>query len=355
LKYDRVFIDAIGYELAPEVVTSRELEERLAPLYKSLGIQPGQLELMTGITERRFWEPGFVVSGGAARAAEHALAMSPVTSMDLGALVYTGVCRDGFEPATACHVAAKLRTGGHPLSPTAHIYDISNACLGMLNGMIDIANRIELGQIRAGMVVSCESAREIVDTMIDRMLGERDMELFKTSIATMTGGSAAAAIILTDGSFDHAESHRPHRLLGGVSLSAPEWHDLCRWGIEAAPESGTYRQFMSTDAPEVLAHGVALGQDTWRAFLDELGWAKGVERTVCHQVGRSHRETILRSIGVPEENDFVAYEYLGNTGTVALPIAAALAGEREFLEAGHRVGFLGIGSGLNCTMLGVEW
>ena len=27
----------------------------------------------------------------------------------------------------------------------------------------------------------------------------------------------------------------------------------------------------------------------------------------------------------------------------------------EFLRPGDRVGFLGIGSGLNCLMLGVEW
>lgn len=366
MKYERVFIDTIGYELAPEVVTSREIEERLGPLYTSLGIQPGQLELMTGITERRFWEPGFPVSRGAALAAERALAESPVTAADLGVLIYTGVCREGFEPATACHVAAELGARSHRVPTTAQIYDLSNACLGMLNGVVDIANRIELGQIRAGMVVSCESAREIVDTMIDRMLGDRDMELFKTSIATMTGGSAAAAIILTDGSFEAGApdaGHRPHRLVGGVSLSAPEWHDLCRWGMEPLPaggddeggESATYRQYMSTDAAQVLEHGVALGQETWRAFLDEVSWAKGAERTVCHQVGRSHRDTILRSIGVPEEHDFVAYEHLGNTGTVALPIAAALAAEREFLEAGHRVGFLGIGSGLNCTMLGIEW
>ena len=44
-----------------------------------------------------------------------------------------------------------------------------------------------------------------------------------------------------------------------------------------------------------------------------------------------------------------------NTGTAALPVAAALAQERGFLEPGHRVGLLGIGSGLNCIMLGVDW
>jgi len=34
---------------------------------------------------------------------------------------------------------------------------------------------------------------------------------------------------------------------------------------------------------------------------------------------------------------------------------AAIASERGFLEARDMVGFMGIGSGLNCLMLGVEW
>jgi acyl-CoA:acyl-CoA alkyltransferase len=58
---------------------------------------------------------------------------------------------------------------------------------------------------------------------------------------------------------------------------------------------------------------------------------------------------------VPEEKDYTTYEFLGNMGTVSLPISAALAEERGFLGKGDRVGFLGIGSGLNCMMLGWEW
>jgi 3-oxoacyl-[acyl-carrier-protein] synthase-3 len=38
-----------------------------------------------------------------------------------------------------------------------------------------------------------------------------------------------------------------------------------------------------------------------------------------------------------------------------LPLTAALAEERDVIRPGDRVGFLGIGSGLNCMMLGVEW
>ena len=62
-------IDAIGYELAPVVVTTTDLEQRLRPLYDKLHLQDGQLEALTGINERRWWEPNFPVSEGAVRAA----------------------------------------------------------------------------------------------------------------------------------------------------------------------------------------------------------------------------------------------------------------------------------------------
>src|SRR5947209_15506715 len=149
MKYSRVFIDAIGYELPPVVVTSQELEARLGPVYQALHLSEGQLEALTGIFERRWWEPGFSLAEGAAAAARKALAMSRVRPQDVEVLIYAAVCREDFEPATACHVAASL--GVRP----GAVYDLTNACLGVLNGIVDVANRIELGQIRAGLVVSC--------------------------------------------------------------------------------------------------------------------------------------------------------------------------------------------------------
>ena len=76
---------------------------------------------------------------------------------------------------------------------------------------------------------------------------------------------------------------------------------------------------------------------------------------ICHQFGTLHRDTILKSLGIPAHKDFSTFEYLGNIGTVSLPLTAALAEEREHLRPGDRVGFLGIGSGLNCMMLGLKW
>ena len=60
-------------------------------------------------------------------------------------------------------------------------------------------------------------------------------------------------------------------------------------------------------------------------------------------------------MGISVDKDFVTYPFLGNIGTVSLPMTAAIAAERRVIKSGDRVGFLGIGSGLNCMMLGVAW
>ena len=345
--YSRVYLTALGYELGPQVVTSAELEERLAPVYRDLNLHPGQLEAWTGIAERRWWQPDARLSAGAATAARKALAKASVQAADLGVVIYAGVCRENFEPATACAVADALGVNG-----SAWAYDLSNACLGVLNGMLEIANRIELGQIRAGLVVSCESAREINEIMLARMLGGVTMDQFAEALATFTGGSGAAAMLLTDGSFAGAKGHR---LLGAVSQLAPEHHRLCRWGL--APADGLqHAQFMATDSVSVLKHGVQLGRQTWQVFLAELGLtAAQLDRVICHQVGSGHQDAILNSLQLPKEKDYTTYRFLGNMGTAALPVTAAIAEERGVLAARQRVGLLGIGSGLACLMMGLEW
>ena len=58
MRYSNVCIESIGYELPKHVVTSAEIEARLAPLYDRLQLPYGRLELMSGIRERRFWDDG---------------------------------------------------------------------------------------------------------------------------------------------------------------------------------------------------------------------------------------------------------------------------------------------------------
>ncbi|SMF30733.1 3-oxoacyl-ACP synthase III [Pseudobacteriovorax antillogorgiicola] len=347
MKYSNVFLSAIGYQLPDIVVSTKELEERIAPVYQALKIPMGQLEFLTGIKERRWWPKNFVISDGASKAAEKALQKAGLTGDDVDILVYAGVCRDYIEPATACKIAYDLG-----VKEGASVYDISNACLGTLNGLVDVANRIELGQADVGVVVSCESARDINEDTITKLLDNRDIEVFKKSLATLTGGSGAVALVLTS---QRKSEVCQHRILGGVTRADSQYHDLCRWGMRRLKDS-LFEQFLTTDAVSVMKHGVQLGIRTWQALLAELKWAQDtIDRTISHQVGRSHRASILKALGLQESMDFPTYQVLGNMGTVSLPLSAAIADEKGFLKAGNKVGFLGIGSGLNCMMLGVEW
>jgi len=403
MNYRRVHLSSIGYELAPVVVSTAELEARLAPFIQAHGFPPPKLELLTGISERRWWEPNDRLSRGATLAARDALSRSNVSPKEIDTLIYAGVCREQYEPATACAVASNL--GAKPST----VLDVSNACLGVLNGIVTVANQIELGQARAGLVVSCESAREINDATIDRLnesgssLSKPEAEaLYRECLATLTGGSGAVAVLVTSA---EVSPDKRRRLLGGSSMSAPEHNGLCSWGLQSAQESALGRfmktrfpttigsvlgqkaagilqwgidlslnqlghgaksvddglkhlkiPFMSTHAADVLKHGVELALNTYRSFLEKLGFTPHeIDKVICHQVGSSNREAVLRTLGISPDKDYNTFEYLGNIGTVSLPLTAALAEEREFLQPGDHVGFLGIGSGLNCMMLGVEW
>ena len=346
MRYRNVTIESIGYELASNVVTAEDLESRLTPLYDQLHLKPGQLEQLTGIEESRYWDPDSKLSEGAIRAGRKALAASGIPADQIGMLIYGAVCRENLEPATACAVADGLGLGA-----TAQVFDISNACIGILNGILQVANAIELGQIRAGLVVACESCRQIVDSTIERMLQTRDMEIFKHCVATLTGGSGAAAVVLSDGAFGQPG----HRLLGGMVKNAVRHHRLCTWGPDTGiPASAPH--VMNTDSVGVLQNGVQLGVETFQAFRQELHWHDDQpDKIICHQVGTSHQQAILKAIGMPASRDFTTFRYLGNMGTVSLIVTAAIADERGFLVTGDKVGFLGIGSGLNCLMLGVDW
>ena len=127
------------------------------------------------------------------------------------------------------------------------------------------------------------------------------------------------------------------------------------WGSET-DVSSKGKHFIETDSTEILKNGVTLREKTFKIFRKTLNWHDNApDKIICHQVGATHQRNILGAIKIPKEKDFTTFKYLGNIGSVSLPITAAIAAEREFLLKNDRVGFLGIGSGLNCLMLGIEW
>jgi 3-oxoacyl-[acyl-carrier-protein] synthase III len=296
---------------------------------------------MTGIRERRFYEPGTRPSSVSIESATKAIEASGIDRRYFGALVHGSVCRDYLEPATACRVHHGLDLPGE-----AMIYDVSNACLGVLSGMIQVANMIELGQIRAGVVVGTESGRDLVENTIARLNADESLtrDSIKDSIASLTIGSASVAVVLCDEEL----SRTGNRLSGAAVYCDTSHHELCRSrGLET---------MMDTDSELLMRHGIATGVETFRRFLGIAGWEpEEIHRSFCHQVGATHRKLMLESLGLDVAKDFATLETLGNTGAAALPVTMAIGVEQGLLKSGDHVAMLGIGSGINCQMLAVEW
>src|SRR5437588_980332 len=165
MRYQHVCVEAISYSLPPHVVTSADLESRLAPVYERFHLPAGRLEMMTGIRERRFWDRGLLPGTISAGTAQRALDAADFDKRHIGCLVHGSVCRDQLEPATASFVHHALKLAG-----SAFVLDVSNACLGLLDGMVLVADMIELGHVRAGLVVGTEMGRDLVEGTIDTLL-----------------------------------------------------------------------------------------------------------------------------------------------------------------------------------------
>lgn len=348
MQYKNVCLESFGYVLPEETISSAQIESSLAPLYQRLRLPEGRLELMTGIRERRFWPAGMLPSEKSVESAEKAIAAAEIDKSQIGALVHASVCRDHLEPATACKVHYQLGLGPH-----CQIYDVSNACLGVLNGMVQVANMIELGQIRAGVVVATESSRQLVETTIAELNRNQSLtrEQMKLAIASLTIGSGSVAVVLADRELSRTQN----RLLAGVAGTNTKFHALCHSGRDEAV-ADEMAPLMQTDSERLLHAGIETAADAFGAFLDEVGWRREqIDKTFCHQVGVAHRKLLFEKLGLSPAADFSTVEFLGNTGSVAVPITAAIGIERGHLKAGDQVALLGIGSGINVLMLAIDW
>ena len=346
MRYKHVCVEAAVHNPAPHVVTSAELEGRLAPVYERLGLPAGRLELMTGIRERRFYDPGTRPGQVSVATARMAVKKSGIPVEQFGALIHGSVCRDQMEPATAAGVHA-----GCGLPDLAIVLDVSNACLGLLSGMLHVADMIELGRIEAGVIVGTETGRDLVEGTITSLLSDPTLtrKSIKPAFASLTVGSGSAGVVLCRREI----SRTGYRLLGGSILSDTTAHDLCAGGVEFG-SYGDSRPRMSTDSEALLHAGIALAEKNWVRTRRILNWTNSdPDRIFTHQVGKQHRAMLMERLQLDPLLDFPTVERFGNTGAVALPMALAMGLGQNPPAVGTKLALLGIGSGLSSVMLGV--
>lgn len=343
MKFEKVAIDSLTYELSQEQWSSELIEEKLKTLYDRLSLPQGRLELMTGIKSRHFWEESMRPSQSAALAGKKALAAAETKKEEIDLLIYCGVLRDCLEPSTAAYVHGLLGLGGH-----VQILDVSNACLGFLNAMTLAGGMIDRGVVRSALLVTGENGRGLVENTINRLnQGDLDRNAIKPYFANLTIGAGAAAMVLARS--DNLKARKPALLFGSVMTDSGA-NTLC----EGSQDLGSLE--MQTDSEALLEAGINLAKQTWERFEGVSGWTKDTpERFICHQVGSRHRNKLYNDLELDVERDFSTFEHLGNMGSASVPVTLAQAVEQEAVQADDLVALMGIGSGLSSLILGVHW
>lgn len=319
---------------APEVVTSAQLDEMLAPTYERLRMTGGMIEELAGVRERRWWPAGKDYVEGAVEAGRLVLREAGVDPEEIGLLINASVTRPHLEPAVAARVHHDL---GLPTSTMA--FDITNACLAMINSLQVAGAMIDAGHIDYALVVASEGVRGPQEATIERLLRtDATRADVKDAFATFTLGCGAVAMLLGRADADTGG----HRVIGGVSRAGTAHHELCIGGMDG----------MRTDGRRLFVEGISLATETWKDAKGEFDW-DDMDWYVAHQTSTAHIDSLCRTLDLPLEKFPMTLPTYGNIGPVALPFT--LDRHAAQFEAGQRVLLMGIGSGLNTAFAELEW
>ena len=194
-----------------------------------------------------------------------------------------------------------------------------------------------------------ENGRPLVEqtlaTLVERPFSRNEI---KPYFANLTIGSGAVAAIVCHRSLVPGPAHR---LLGGVARAATEHSELCQ-----GDTLGAEALAMQTDSEQLLLAGVALAAQTWDDF------ARRPAGTPPGSTGSS----ATRSVPATGASSTSASGWTWpRTSPRSRPWATWARSPCRPRSPprprpgrcvrGDRVALFGIGSGLNCMMLALEW
>jgi 3-oxoacyl-[acyl-carrier-protein] synthase-3 len=326
-------IVSVAHVDAPEVVTSARFDEILAETYERVGAQPGLLESLAGIRERRWWPEGYLYTDAAAAAGAKAIEASGIRVDDIGLLIDTSVCRDRLEPSSSVTVHNALDLPSSCLS-----FDLSNACLGFVNALQLAGNMIDSGQINYALIVDGEGSRIVQQHTLDRLAGpDATLADLFAEFATLTLGSGGAAAVIGR----HSENPSSHKIVGGIARAETTHHNLCVGDLDQ----------MRTDTKALLDAGLQVSKQAWVDAADR-DWLD-LDRYILHQISQVHTTMLCESLGIDLGKVPLTFPFLGNVGPASIPITLSL--ESDSLQAGERVLLMGIGSGINASAIELIW
>ena len=340
-----VRITGVGAELPPRIVTSAEIEAR-ADIGR-FGFAPGWIEKVTGVRERRWAEPGVEPWNLAATAGQRALAAAGLDPSDVDTVVYCGIMKDFFEPATANAVAEAVG------AVHARVFDVTNACNGIADGL-DIAEAfIRTGRAERVLLATGERASRAI------FWDAESADELRRAVAGMalTDGGGALVVERTDdprrGLMAREHRSNPTQWRHGIAGRTRRETEAC----EAC--GGIVDHRFTCDGRALFRSVFELFLPTVHALAERTGWTlDDVDIIFLHEAGR--RFVDVAAAGLGEERKALDKLWstaarLGNTSSMTLPVQMDDALAAGALRPGTKVLAVGGAAGVSCAAMTMVW
>ncbi|MCX7816227.1 MAG: hypothetical protein N2317_01780 [Syntrophales bacterium] len=322
--------ESIGAYVPESRLSTKELMDRVSMWGKI------DLESLTGIRERRVCSKGEDSYTLSVQAALECFKYSNYAPSDMDMLISCSISRfkDGpnyiYEPPLSLYIREAIG------AKRAIHFDITNACAGMLTGVMIMDNFIRRGVIERGMVVSGEYITTLSENALPKV-----KTIMSKQLASLTVGDCGAAVIL--------ERSQPGKSSLFISnfVTLAQWCDLCI-GKASRKSPGAV---MFTDARKI--HQVAIRDMPviLERALKDAGISLGdIDHIIPHQTSiraiSSGRKHLAHYFGMPPRNVIVNLEEFGNTSSTTHFLALyRFLKERAFQE-GDRLALIALASGL---------
>ncbi|RVU28840.1 hypothetical protein EOT10_02960 [Streptomyces antnestii] len=311
-----------------------EVEERFRSHNPHVSLSPGVLAHMYGLADRTVAPADEQPSDLAAHAARRLFEAPGIpgpSGVDL--LIFAGILADMEEPATAHLVADKLGL-------SCPVFDLKNACNGVLNA-VEVADAlIRAGQYRRVLVTTAE-----VSTRESRWTVDDPADVL-TALPSLSTGDMGSALLLE-------ASARPGVV--GSRFFANSW------GWPAATLPNPYAQHHRTlgelriDSAQLVDSFAGMPEKV-RGAMGDLGVKTDELDLVCvHQPSVAFTRVACEWVGVDPDRVIATFPSHGNVATNTIPLQLATALDTGRLRRGDLVGMFGFASGASAGVVVCEW
>jgi 3-oxoacyl-[acyl-carrier-protein] synthase-3 len=216
-------------------------------------------------------------------------------------------------------------------------FDLSNACAGMLTGVMVLNDWIRQGAITRGLVVSGEYISQL-----GRNAARHIRTILSKELACLTLGDAGAALLL-----ERTSAGSPGIDVAGFTTVA-DHSRLCL----AYPKGAEPGARMFTDARGIQRAAIADTPYLLHEILDAAGLSmRDIDHVITHQTSaraiRKGMAAVTSSLGeAPRHDAVITVDRYGNTASTTHTVALVEELEAGHIQAGDTVALVALASGL---------